>query len=258
MTLLDIRWQLGRSDGYEQYRDGHIPGAIYVDLDAQLAAPAGPQGRHPLPPLELFAQAMGPAGVSMEIPVICYDDLSLLSAARCWWLLRHTGHRAAYLLDGALAGWKRIGGVVTNELPHPSPTTYIPQTPRDELITIENVAQFAKENCLLDARATDRYRGEPTSIDPVKGHIPGALSAPTMGNLNEDGTFLSPDQLRERFASLGISPKTAVGVYCGSGVTAAHQIFALEQAGISADLYPGSWSEWICDPQRPVAMGPTP
>ncbi|WP_406196169.1 sulfurtransferase [Streptomyces sp. NBC_01017] len=262
-VLLDVRWQLSLAkasgeppfDGRAEYEAGHIPGAVYVDLDRELASAPGSRGRHPLPDLAEFGTAMRHAGVTSGTPVIVYDGGQGWAAARAWWLLRWTGHPDVRVLDGGLPTWE---GPLETSVPTPAEGDFEPVPGATELLDADSAAALARSGVLLDARAGERYRGEVEPIDPVGGHIPGALSAPTNENVAADGRFLPAGQLAARFKALGASEGTAVGVYCGSGVSAAHQVLALEVAGIPAALYVGSWSEWSSDPSRPVAVGADP
>ncbi|MBJ7289351.1 sulfurtransferase [Williamsia sp.] len=257
-VLLDVRWQLGDDRGHEQYRDGHIPGAIYVDLNTDLASPAGPQdGRHPLPDIAALQEAARRWGIDADSTVVAYDDNGNQAAARAWWLLRWAGLTDVVLLDGGLRSWRDAGfDIVAGEETASSQGTV--QLAAEHLSTVDVDGVATAEGILLDARAGERYRGENEPIDPRAGHIPGALSAPTADNLDSDGRFRSPEELRARFAALGVEPGTPTAVYCGSGVTAAHQIAALAIAGVDATLYPGSWSQWSSDPDRPAATGAEP
>ncbi|MFF3677298.1 sulfurtransferase [Streptomyces sp. NPDC002120] len=257
-VLLDVRWQLGGPDQRPAYEEGHLPGAVYVDLDRELAGPPGAGGRHPLPDPEAFGSVMRRAGVSADVPVVVYDGGQGWAAARAWWLLRWTGHPNVRVLDGGLAAWTAAGGRVTADRVTPEEGDFKPTPGAVGLLDADAAAVRAREGVLLDARAGERYRGEVEPIDPVGGHIPGALSAPTTENVGEDGRFLPADALRARFEGLGASGGGRVGVYCGSGVSGAHEVLALEVAGIASDLYAGSWSEWSSDPARPVATGPDP
>ncbi|MEV6677635.1 sulfurtransferase [Streptomyces erythrochromogenes] len=257
-VLLDVRWQLGGPDQRPAYEAGHLPGAVYVDLDRELAGPAGSGGRHPLPDPEAFGAAMRRAGVRADAPVVVYDGGQGWAAARAWWLLRWTGHPNVRVLDGGLAAWTVAGGELTAERVIPVEGDFKPTPGVLGLLDADAAALRAREGVLLDARAGERYRGEVEPIDPVGGHIPGALSAPTTENVAPDGRFLPADALRARFEALGASEGTPVGVYCGSGVSGAHEVLALEVAGIESDLYAGSWSHWCADPARPVATGPDP
>lgn len=260
--LLDVRWQLSVAkaagapafDGRAEYAAGHLPGAVFVDLDAELASPPGERGRHPLPGLEEFGAAMRRAGVSSGRPVVVYDGGQGWAAARAWWLLRWTGHPDVRVLDGGLPAWE---GPLTTDVPAPAEGDFEP-VPGVGLLDADAAAALARSGVLLDARAAERYRGDVEPIDRVGGHIPGAVSAPTTENVAADGRFLPAGELRARFKDLGVSEDAEVGVYCGSGVSAAHEVLALAVAGIPAALYVGSWSEWSSDPSRPVATGPEP
>ncbi|MGW5045761.1 sulfurtransferase [Streptomyces griseoluteus] len=259
-TLLDVRWQLSAPDAPAfdargAYEAGHLPGAVFVDLDRELAAPPGPRGRHPLPGLAEFGAAMRRAGVFTGTPVVVYDGGQGWAAARAWWLLRATGHPNVKVLDGGLTAWE---GPLSTEVPTPAQGDFEPLTEPAGVLDADGAARLAGSGVLLDARAGERYRGEVEPIDRVGGHIPGALSAPTMENVGPDGHFLPAADLRDRFKALGVSGDAPVGVYCGSGVSAAHEALALAIAGIPAALYVGSWSEWSNDPSRPVAVGPDP
>lgn len=254
-VLLDIRWQLGGPNGRADYEAGHIPGAVYVDLDSELAGPAGGGGRHPLPDPEAFGAVMRRAGVGRETPVVVHDGGQGWAAARAWWLLRWTGHSDVRVLDGGLAAWT---GELTTGLPEPVQGDFRPEPGALGLLDAEAAAELARSGLLLDARAAERYRGDVEPIDRVGGHIPGAVSAPTTQNVGQDGRFLPAATLASRFAALGADGETEVGVYCGSGVSGAHEVLALELAGHRAALYAGSWSEWTSDESRPVATGPDP
>ncbi|MGP3923744.1 sulfurtransferase [Streptomyces sp. 8N616] len=258
-VLLDVRWQLGGPPGRPAYDEGHLPGAVYIDLDTELAGPAGAgRGRHPLPDLDVFGAAMRRAGVSADRPVVAYDGGPGWGAARAWWLLRWAGHEDVRVLDGGLAAWTAEGRPLSTVAPEPAEGTFVPRPGALPLLSADDAAALARSGVLLDARAGERYRGEVEPIDPVAGHIPGAVSAPTTENATEDGRFRAAPELRERFAALGAKEEARVGVYCGSGVSAAHEVLALAVAGIPAALYVGSWSEWSADPSRPVATGADP
>lgn len=259
-TLLDVRWQLSAPDApafdaRAAYEAGHLPGAVFVDLDEELASPPGPRGRHPLPDIEEFGAVMRRAGVSAGTPVVVYDGGQGWAAARAWWLLQATGHPNVRVLDGGLTAWE---GPQSTEVPTPAQGDFAPLPEATGVLDADGAAQLAGSGVLLDARAGERYRGEVEPVDRVGGHIPGALSAPTMENVGPDGRFLPAADLRDRFKALGVSGDAPVGVYCGSGVSAAHEALALAIAGIPAALYVGSWSEWSNDPSRPVAVGPDP
>jgi thiosulfate/3-mercaptopyruvate sulfurtransferase len=257
LRLLDVRWRLDRPDGRPDYLAAHIPGAVYVDLDTQLARHGAPQeGRHPLPPVEQLERDARGWGLDDGDTVVVYDDLKNLSAARAWWLLRYAGVRDVRLLDGGLAAWKAAGlPLESGESAPPAPGSVTLKYGALPVLTIDEAAAFPGEGVLLDARAGERFRGEVEPIDPRAGHIPGAVSAPTTENVDADGRFLPPEHLRARFAALGVEPGRDVAAYCGSGVTAAHEVVALALAGFDAALFPGSWSQWSNDPGRPVAVG---
>jgi thiosulfate/3-mercaptopyruvate sulfurtransferase len=257
VTLLDVRWSLGGPPGRLAYHEGHLPGAVYVDLDQDLSAPRGEGGgRHPLPDPERFAATMRFAGVRRYDPVVVYDQSDGSSAARAWWLLRYHGHDDVRLLDGGYDAWAAAGGPVSIEERNPPPGDFVGAPGALPVLDAAGAAAMADHGVLLDARVEERFRGEVEPVDPVAGHIPGARSAPTGDNLTPDGTFQTPDELRTRFAALGVAgPQTEVGVYCGSGVTAAHEVLALHLIGVEAALYAGSWSDWITDPSRPVETG---
>ncbi|WP_055487924.1 sulfurtransferase [Streptomyces sp. WMMB 322] len=259
-VLLDVRWQLGGPNGRPDYEAGHLPGAAYVDLDSELAGPPGGSGRHPLPEPEVFGAVMRRAGVSGTRPVVVYDGGTGWAAARAWWLLRWAGHGDVRVLDGGLAAWD--GPLERGEVT-PEQGDFVPRPGALRVLDADGAAALARRGVLLDARAAERYRGEVEPVDPVAGHIPGAVSAPTSQNVTEAGEKGAPllrdsGELRSRFRELGVTDATETGVYCGSGVSAAHQILALAVAGIDAALYPGSWSEWSADPARPVATGAEP
>ncbi|GAA1850771.1 rhodanese-like domain-containing protein [Myceligenerans crystallogenes] len=348
-VLLDVRWALGMTDGAAQYQAGHIPGAVYVDLETELAAAASPAaGRHPLPSAAAFQEAARRWGIREGSRVVVYDGVGGTSAARAWWLLRYFGADDVRVLDGGLAAWTGAGlALETGEVTAEPGDVVVRPGGMPVLDADDAAALAAGDGVLLDARAAERYRGEVEPVDPQAGHIPGAVSAPTTGNLDETGRFLDDARLRERFAELGIgraptaapetrettpagapetapdatpettpgaapagapetapeatpaaapgtapagapetapeatpaapetapeasSPRTgsaaespgnqagtpAVGVYCGSGVTASHEVAALAAIGIEAALYPGSWSQWSNDPTRETATAP--
>jgi thiosulfate/3-mercaptopyruvate sulfurtransferase len=255
-ALLDIRWELVAGALRDAYAAGHIPGAAFVDLDADLAAPPGRGGRHPLPRAEAFTDAMQRAGVHREQPVVVYDGVNGMAAARAWWLLRYFGHPDVRLLDGGLAAWQAAGRPVATGEEVPAAGSFVADPGQMPLLDAAGAAAVARRGVLLDARAPERFSGESEPVDPVAGHIPGARSRPTTLNVRRTGRFEDASDLRAGFAEVGITAESEVGVYCGSGVTAAHEVLALEVAGIPAALYAGSWSDWITDPDRPVATGP--
>jgi thiosulfate/3-mercaptopyruvate sulfurtransferase len=258
-ALLDVRWALGDPAGRKHYLDGHIPGAVYADLDSELAAPPAPAtGRHPLPTAEALQRSARSWGVRDGQTVIVYDDNGGLAAARAWWLLRWAGITDVRILDGALTAWQRAGFDLQAGEHNPSPGDVRLDGGHLPVVTADEAASIARAGVLLDARAGERYRGETEPIDRRAGHIPGAVSAPASGNLTAGGTFCEPAALRLRYAALGVTPGRQVAVYCGSGVTAAHDVAALQIAGIAAALFPGSWSQWSADPDRGTATGPAP
>ena len=261
-VLLDVRWRLGGPPGADSYLAGHLPGAVFADLDRDLAGPPGAGGRHPLPDAAAFQAAMRRAGVSTGRPAVAYDDGDSIAAARAWWTLRYFGHDQVRVLDGGFSAWVAAGLPVTTDGPTAPPAA--PARPFTAVpggmpvLDAEGAAGLARAGVLLDARTAERYRGEAEPVDPVAGHIPGALSAPVSGSMSSDGRFRSPAELAERFAALGVMAGRPAGAYCGSGVTAAHEVLALALAGVPAALYVGSWSGWIADPGRPIATGPEP
>lgn len=255
VTLLDVRWRLGGPPGINLYREGHIPGAVFCDLDTDLAAPPGAGGRHPLPEADAFQRAMRRLGVRDGRPVVVYDDAGSTVAARAWWALRYFGHQDVRVLDGGLSAWTAAGLPTTKEAPGAREGDFTARPGGMPVLTADEAAAVAADGVLLDARAGERYRGEVEPVDPVAGHVPGAVSAPTTDNVGPDGRFLDPAALRARFAALGVGEGVRAGAYCGSGVTAAHEVLALEVAGLPAALYVGSWSHWVTDPSRPVATG---
>jgi thiosulfate/3-mercaptopyruvate sulfurtransferase len=263
-AVLDVRWDLAHGPRPDLYRAAHIPGAVFVDLDTALAAPAGDgrRGRHPLPEAETFIAAMREAAVDSGRPIVVYDDAGGTIAARAWWLLRHYGHDDVAVLDGGLPAWLRAGGPTEGGPPAPTAAAaatgdFTGEPGRMATLDAEAAAALAGDpsGVLLDARQSERYRGEEEPVDPRAGHIPGAVHRSTRDNVDANGAFLDPSTLMRTFTALGVSPRVRAGVYCGSGVTAAHEVLALELAGISAALYPGSWSEWSNDPARPVQTG---
>lgn len=258
-TLLDLRWTLADGPVRAEYERGHIPQAVFVDLDRELAGPPGPGGRHPLPDLGVFEAAMRVHGVWGRRPVVVYDDGPALVAARAWWMLRYFGHAGVRVLDGGYRAWREAG------LPEevgagaaPRPGDFTAQAGGMPLLGADDAMALARHGLLIDVRASERYRGEVESVDPVAGHIPGAHNLPTAGNCDASGRFLDRSALQTRWAAVGVRPGEDVATYCGSGVSAAHAVLALELTGVPAGLFLGSWSEYITNPQRPVATGPEP
>jgi thiosulfate/3-mercaptopyruvate sulfurtransferase len=260
-VLLDVRWRLGGPPGIDSYRAGHLPAAVYVDLDSQLAGPPGEGGRHPLPSAADAQAALRAAGVRADADVVVYDDADATIAARAWWMLRYYGHSRVRVLDGGFRNWAAAGLPVSTADVAPEPGDFTAAPGQLPVLDAAGAAELARSGVLLDARAPARYRGETEPVDRVAGHIPGAISAPTAENVTADGVFRPAADLRAKFAELGIragGQAPQVGAYCGSGVTAAHEVLALELAGVRAALYVGSWSGWVADESRPVATGPRP
>ncbi|GAA0647645.1 sulfurtransferase [Kutzneria viridogrisea] len=255
-VLLDVRWSLTGPPGVQAYQEGHLPGAVFVDLDTQLAAEPGAGGRHPLPEPARLREVLRAAGVRANHPVVAYDGADGSVAARAWWLLRWAGHEQVAVLDGGYAAWTALGLPVTTDLPDPEPGDVAVVPGGMPVLDAEQAAALAERGVLLDARAPQRYRGEVEPVDPRAGHVPGALNAPFSGHLGPDGRWLAPAELAARFREIGVRDGQPVGAYCGSGVTASSVVLALELAGLGpASLYAGSWSHWCTDPSRPVATG---
>jgi thiosulfate/3-mercaptopyruvate sulfurtransferase len=251
VVLADVRWYLDGRSGRAAYEQGHIAGAVFVDLDEVLAAPGSPaEGRHPLPDARDFAAGMARLGIGDDDTVVAYDDQGGVMAARLVWMLRAIGHEAA-LLDGGVAAYD---GALETAAPGRPPGRFTPTPwPADRVASIDDAADTAA-NVVVDARQRERYLGEPSPLDPRAGHIPGARSLPARENLDEAGRLLPVDELRRRLAAVGIDrPDTPVVSSCGSGVTACHNLLVMEHAGVGEGrLYPGSWSQWASDPRRPV------
>lgn len=268
-VLLDVRWQLGRSspENRAEYLETHLPGAAFVDLETALSGepgPGGQGGRHPVPDPARVQQALRAAGVRQDRPVVAYDAGPSLGAARAWWLLRYYGKADVRVLDGGLAAWREAGLPVDSGEPQPrQPGDVVLRPGHRELLEGEQVAALAGRRLLLDARPAERYRGEREPIDPVAGHIPGAVNLPALTLLDRDGRFLPPEALRDRLAAAGVSEAGAAGpespvLYCGSGVQACHLALAVDQSGMAEEppaVYLGSWSDWVSDPRRPVETG---
>lgn len=266
-VLLDVRWALGRTDGEDDYLRGHVPGAVYVDLDTELAAPPSPEeGRHPLPALDALQASARRWGVSADSTVVVYDDGGGVSAARAWWLLRWGGLTDVRILDGGLGAWRAAGGALATDVPVPVEGDVELRGGQLPVVDADGTAALAAQDgaIVLDVRAAERFRGDVEPMDPRAGHVPGAVNAPTTGLL-VDGAFLPDDLMRAHLEGHGVDvlshqpgvagPDQPVAVYCGSGVTASHTVAALASVGVTAALYPGSWSQWSNDASRPVATG---
>jgi thiosulfate/3-mercaptopyruvate sulfurtransferase len=258
LRICDVRWYLGRpEDGRRAYDAGHIPGAVFVDLDRDLADQRG-GGRHPLPEPTEFTRRMAEFGVGSEHDVVCYDDAGGSIAARLWWMLDDLGHPSVAVLDGGIRAWAAAGGSLTTEAPDYPPARLALADHWTRIVDREALKEGLGSLVLLDARAGERYRGETEPVDPVAGHIPTARSVPAGGNLGPDGRFLPAEALRERFAAHGCSEERDVVTSCGSGVTACHNALAMRVAGLPDPiLYAGSYSDWSTAGE-PVATGSDP
>ncbi|MDQ7906484.1 sulfurtransferase [Phytohabitans sp. ZYX-F-186] len=253
-TVVDVRWRLGGPPGRDDYAAGHLPGAVFLDLDTDLCGPPGKGGRHPLPDPGDLQRVLRAAGVRAGRPVVVYDLGDGPAAARAWWTLRWSGHDAVRVLDGGFPAWVAAGLPVTTEVPDPAPGDITVRPGGMPVLDATAAGRLAGEGVLIDVRAAPRYRGEVEPVDPVAGHIPGAVNLPTTDHVEAGGRLRSAEALRSRFAGVGVDQGVRVGAYCGSGITAAHTVLALNLAGhADAALYVGSWSEWITDPDRPVA-----
>lgn len=253
--VFDCRHDLFKPElGAQQYREGHIPGALFAGMEQDLSGPkTGTNGRHPLPSLDSFTAWIGRQGLKPSDAIVCYDGSNGSMASRLWWMLRWAGHDAVAVLDGGLAKWVKEGRPVTAEVPSFPPTAWTAKPRTAMAVDVAYVAANRQKDLLVDARAAARFRGEQEPIDPVAGHIPGALNRFNGDNVNADGTFRDAATLRREYeALLGGRPPSEVVNYCGSGVAACHNLLAMEIAGLAGSrLYAGSWSEWIADPARP-------
>lgn len=261
-TLLDVRWALTGPPGRLDYQAGHLPGAVFLDMDSELSGPPGPAGRHPLPDPAVLQRTLRAAGVRPTAPVIAYDAADGSVAARLWWLLRWASHPAVAVLDGGFAAWCAAGLPVTTEPPVPQPGTFTVRPGGMPVLDAERAAELARTGVLLDARAAPRYRGEIEPVDPRAGHVPGARNAPFGELTASDGRWLPASRLAALARSWG-ADGGGVGAYCGSGINACALVLGLEVAGVTtadspAALYAGSWSQWCADPDRPAVTGPEP
>jgi thiosulfate/3-mercaptopyruvate sulfurtransferase len=255
-VLIDVRWSLTGPPGIEAYRAGHLPGARFADLDTELAGRRGAGGRHPLPEPADIEGVMRRLGVSSDSAVVVYDAADGVPAARAWWDIRYFGHHDVRVLDGGYAAWVAAGLPVTTEEPSEAPGDFVAHSGGLPVLDADAAARLAIDGVLIDVRVGPRFRGEVEPVDPVAGHIPGAVNLPTTGNVGPDGKFLDIETLARRFESLDIGDGEEVGAYCGSGVNAAHTVFAMTLAGLPTPaLYVGSWSNWIADGTRPIATG---
>lgn len=258
-VILDVRFRLGVSTGQDEFEDAHVPEAAYVDMDTELATirADGAGGRHPMPDVETFTAAMRSAGVTSRRAVVAYDDWFSLPASRVWWMLRHLGFPRVRVLDGGLAAWTAASKPTGSGPSTPTAGDFTPSGPGvGRLLDAADAKRYAEDHLLLDARPADRFRGENKTIDAVAGHIPGGVSAPALANVDPGGHFLPADELATRFRAMGAADAKSVGTYCGSGIQATHLALALSVAGVTdeADVYIGSWSDWITDPGRGVEV----
>jgi thiosulfate/3-mercaptopyruvate sulfurtransferase len=264
IAIVDCRFDLGASNaGREAFLRAHIPGACFADLNQDLSAPPDrDSGRHPLPGKAQFAALLGALGIDRSTQVFAYDQASGAFAARFWWMLRWLGHEQVAVLDGGFDAWLAQGGEVEAGAHRPAPRRFELRGEGQRPVTSQEVlaATERRDRLIVDARAPERYAGQVEPLDTVAGHVPGAVNAPFTGNLGAAGKFLPAAELRQRWLQiLGGAPPQELIAMCGSGVTACHNLLALEVAGLpGASLYAGSWSEWIRDPARPVAVGSTP
>jgi thiosulfate/3-mercaptopyruvate sulfurtransferase len=261
LRVADVRWYLDPARrGRDAYAAGHIPGAVFFDMDEELSAPGGgrgiPSGRHPWPGADQVERVMSAAGIGPGVRVVAYDDQAGAMAARLWYLLRAYGHDAVAVLDGGLAKWTAEGRAVETSPVRPPAASFVARPRAGWVLDKAAMVREGPRSLVLDARAGERYRGESEPLDPRAGHIPGARNAPYRENLSSGAipVFRAAAELRAHYAQLGADRAEPI-VYCGSGVTACHDLLALELAGLRGRLYAGSWSEWSADPALPVATG---
>lgn len=255
--VLDARWQLGRDDGREQYLSGHVPGAVFVDVEGELSRHGQPhEGRHPLPEDESLAAAARRWGIRSGVPVVIYDDARMLPASRAWWALRRAGLADVRVLDGGWRAWLAAGGASETGAVDVAPGDIALDSPADDgIIDADEAATWPDTGVLVDVRATERYRGESEPIDPVAGHVPGARNLPIAELLTADGRFAPASDIAAAFDSVGATGEVPIATYCGSGITAAQFALAGAIVGRDVTVFPGSWSAWSNTPGRPIAMG---
>ncbi len=258
VVIVDCRFELGKPDaGRLAYQQGHVPGAVYLDLERDLSGPVGEHGgRHPLPDLGPFSQLLGRIGIDEHVFVVAYDDQGGAFASRLWWMLKLLGHDRTAVLDRGFTAWKLEGYEVSQEVPEPSPRSFSAKVRTELLVSMEDVKEriAADSSVLIDSRDASRYAGKEEPIDPVAGHIPGAVNLFWKQGLHEDGSWKNADEQRQSFA--GLQQDQEIIVYCGSGVTACPNVLALTEAGFTnVKLYSGSWSDWCSYPDNPVATG---
>ncbi len=258
VRLLDVRWRLDLPEGRPAYLAGHVPGAVYVDLERELTRPGHPeQGRHPLPELAVLQRAARSWGLCAGDVVVAYDDNDGVAAARAWWLLRRRGVDIR-VLDGGLRAWIGAGGLLDAGDVRPEPGDVVLDDVDPGIASIDDAALAPQRGALLDVRSPQHYRGTAPTADPVAGHIPGARNVPTLAHIAPDGRLRSADEVRRTLADAGIAETDQLVVSCSSGIASAHTVLALAAAGVDARLFPGGWSRWSRSGGRPVAVGPTP
>ncbi|WP_237565511.1 sulfurtransferase [Ornithinimicrobium cavernae] len=263
-VLLDIRWSLGTptDEHRAEYLAGHLPGAAFVPMKGGLAgeeAPDGRGGRHPMPRLLDAQEAFREAGVTAVRPVVVYDGATSVGAARAWWLLTYYGKSQVRVLDGGYAAWLAAGLPTETGEPEIEPGDIVLTPGGRRLLDADGLEHYLDRHQVVDSRPAERFRGEQETVDPVAGHIPGAISIPALKNVDESGRFLPADDLELRFTARGIQPDKRTAIYCGSGIQACHMALAMEVAEVGVydpAIYIGSWSDWITDPERPIATGP--